>query len=54
MVTNELICRTEIDLQTYKHLWLPKGTGWSDGLGVWDCHMHTELHEMTGQWGPAI
>ena len=29
--TNELICRTEIDSQTLKNLWLPKGTGWGEG-----------------------
>ena len=25
-----------------------------DGLGVWDCHMHTEVYGMIGQWGPAV
>ena len=25
---NELICRTEIDSQTLKNLWLPKRIGW--------------------------
>ena len=25
--------------------------GRRDGLGVWDWHVHTELHGMTGQWG---
>ena len=25
-----------------------------DGLGVWVWHMHTELYEMIGQWGPAV
>ena len=35
--TNELIFRTETDLQTLKNLWLPKDTGWGgrDRLGVW-------------------
>ena len=37
------------------NLWLPKGTdGGRDGQGVWDCHMHTEVYGMTGQWGPAV
>lgn len=27
------------------------GEGWA---GVWDSHMHTEVHEVTGQWGPAV
>ena len=37
--TNEGICRTEIDSQTLKNLWLPKGTsreeegaGWGFGM----------------------
>ena len=21
---------------------------------VWDCHMHTEVYGMTGQWEPAV
>ena len=25
-----------------------------DGLGVWDWHMHTEVYEMIGQWGPVV
>ena len=40
MDTNELTCRTEIDSQTLKNLWSPKGTVWGGGerggLGVWD------------------
>ena len=38
--TNELICRAEIDLQTLKNLWLPKGIGgvewegWAGDLGL--------------------
>ena len=31
--TNELIFRTETDLQTLKNLWLPKETGWGWGMG---------------------
>ena len=31
---NELICRTEIDSQTSKNLWLPKGG--RGGLGIGD------------------
>ena len=54
--TNELIFRTETDLQTLKKLWLPKGTGWQgrDGLEVWDWHIHTVVSGMTGPWGPAV
>ena len=41
--TNELMCRTETDLQTLKNLWLPKGTGgegegWTGGLGLAYAH----------------
>ena len=53
--TNGLICRTETDSKTLKNLWLPKGTGYGeDGLGVWDCHMYTEVYGMTSQMGPAV
>ena len=55
---NELICRTEKDAHILKtNLWLPKKTGWNrgeDSLGVWDWHMHTVVHVMTGHQGPAI
>ena len=35
--TNELIYKTEKDSQTQKtNLWLPKGKGEKDKLGVWD------------------
>ena len=35
--TNELIYKTETDLQTWKtNLWLPKGKGERDKLGVWN------------------
>ena len=55
MDTNELICRTETDLPTLKtNLQLPKGAGCGGGLGVWDWHMHTEVYEMIGQWGPSV
>ena len=56
-IQNEFICRIETDLQTLKKLWLSKGTGVGsgrDGLGVWDCHMHIELHGTIGQRGPAV
>ena len=52
--TNELICRAETDFQTLKNLWLPKGTGVWDRLGVWDWHMHTNVYGMICQWGPAV
>ena len=33
--TNELICKTETDLQTQKtNLWSRKGKGWRDKLGI--------------------
>ena len=39
--TNEPICRTETDSQTWRtDLWLPKGSEW-DGLGVWGEQMET-------------
>ena len=35
--TNELTYKTEIDSQTQKtNLWLPKGEGGRDKLGIWD------------------
>ena len=35
--TNELIYKTKIDSQTQKtNLWLPKGKGWGDKLGIRD------------------
>ena len=56
MDTNELICRTETDSQTLKtDLQLPKGQmAGRDGLEIWNWHMHTAVHGMTGQWGPAV
>ena len=35
---NELLCRTDTNLQTLKYLWFPNETCWGtgDGLGVWD------------------
>ena len=57
MHTNELTCRTEIESQAFKNLWLPKEqvqAGGGDGLGVWGWYMHTILYGMTGQWGPAV
>ena len=49
--TSELICRTETDSQTSKNLWVEGGR---DKPRVWDWHMHTEVHGMIGQWGPAV
>ena len=46
--------RTETSSQTLKNLWIPKGTGRRDGMGVWDWHRHTELYRVTSQWGPAV
>ena len=57
MDTNELIGRLKTDSQTEK-LVVTKGDGWGggwrDGLGIWDWHMHTEIHGMIGQWEPAL
>ena len=40
--THELICRTEIDSQTLRTLWLPMGTGgqegWAGGWGLAGAH----------------
>jgi len=36
------------------NLWLPKGIGAGEGLGLWDWHMPTEVYGMTSQQGPAI
>ena len=52
---SELICRTVTDSQTFKILWLPKGTGGGGGrdeggVGIGKC----TLRYMTGQWEPAI
>ena len=36
---NELLCKTDTDLETLKNLWFPNETGWGawrDALGVWD------------------
>ena len=53
--------QTHRDSLTLQNLWLPKwigkevgGMDWGfgDGLRVW--HVHTEVHGVTGQWGPAI
>ena len=50
--------KSEVILKTHR-LW--KAYGYQRGqvgrerdeLGVWDWHMHTEVYEMIGQWGPA-
>ena len=46
---------TETDSDFLK-LTVTKGgrVGVGDGLGLWDGHKHTEVHGMTGQWGPAV
>jgi len=34
-----------------------KGERWEvgrDELGVWDCHMHTAVYGMDGQWVSAV
>lgn len=39
-----------------KTLWLPKGTAGerTEGLGVWNGHMHIEVYGTRGQWGPVM
>ena len=32
---NELLCRTDTDLQTLKNLWFPKETDWGGGGWAW-------------------
>ena len=41
--TDRFTCRTETDSQTFKHIWLPKGTGgggegWTSGFGMAYAH----------------
>ena len=55
--TNELMCRTETDVQTLENLMVTKADrfgGGGNGLGVWDWHMHTGVCGMTGKWGPSV
>ena len=54
--TNKLICRTEAVSQTLKYFGYKRGQvgDGRDRLGVWDWHVHTEVYEMIGQWGPAV
>ena len=41
-ITNSFIYKTETDSQTQKtNLWLPKGEGSRDELGVWNEQIHT-------------
>ena len=45
--TNELIYKTETDLQTEKtNLQLPKGKGQGGMSGVWDQQMQTTIHKI--------
>ena len=53
--TNEFICRTEIDSQTWENLWFPKGTGVRrKEPGIQDWHRHPVACGIVGQWGPAV
>ena len=53
--TNELIYRTETDSQTQKtNLWLPKGKGGRDKLGVWGQQIHTTVYKIDKQQGPTV
>ena len=54
--TNELIYKTEKDVQTWKpNLWLLKGKGgregWTGGLGLAYAH---PVHKIGSQEGPAV
>ena len=53
--SSEIMYRREKDSQTLqKNLWLPKGWGGRDELGVWDWHIHVVVYETTGQQEPAV
>ena len=54
--TNELICRTETDLDIENQLMVTKVDRYwgKDELGGWDWHMHTVIHGVIGQQGPAV
>ena len=46
---NELLCRTDTDSQTLKHLWFPNETGWEVGVcaEVWggnDIKLGCDVH----------
>ena len=50
--TSETVCQTETDSQTQKtNLWLPKGEGGRDKLGVWDQQIQTAIHKIEKQQG---
>ena len=50
--TNELVCRTETDLQTF--FTKRDRLGGRDELRAQDWHMHTVVYRMIGQWGPTV
>ena len=53
--TNKLIYKTKTDSQTQKtNLWLPKGKGGGDKLGVWDQQIQTTIYKIDKQQGPTV
>ena len=58
--TNELVCKTETDLQILKtNWWLPKGKccgGAAGGYksGAWDEHKHITVFKIDNQQGPTV
>ena len=53
--TNELIYKTETDLQTQKtKLWLPKGKGERSKLGVWYQQIQTTIYNTDKQQGHTV
>jgi len=56
-VTCEPSYKTDLNSQTSKmktNFWLPKGKGGGSSLGIWNWRMHTIVHGMDCQWGPAV
>ena len=48
--TNELVYQTETDSQIQKtNLWLPKGKGGRDKLGVWDYQIQTNIYKINNK-----
>ena len=35
-------------------LWLPKGKGWRDRLGVWYKHIYSTIYKTDNQQGPTV
>ena len=53
--TNELIYKTETDSQAQKtNLWLPKGKGGGDKLGVWNQEIQATIYKIDKQQGFTV